>query len=70
MFLLTMAVQKSRCSRAKRNRRCSQKKFKIPELSCDFFSNEIHKRHSISLNGYYKGRKILKVFKKMNKNNS
>ena len=67
-----MAVQKSKCSRAKRNRRRSQRKFETVELSYDIFSNEIHRRHFVTPKGYYKGKKILKLFKEntMVKNNA
>lgn len=58
-----MAVQKSRCSRAKRNRRRSAKKFLLPELSFNVFSNEIHRRHFITPKGYHKSKLLLKFFK-------
>lgn len=63
-----MAVQKSKCSRSRRGSRRSQNsKCKFSTLSYNSFSNEIHRRHFVTINGYYKGRKILKYFSKKSK---
>jgi large subunit ribosomal protein L32 len=62
-----MAVQKSKKSKSKRNkRRNSNTKFKIPTLSVDKETGECHIRHFITKDGYYKERKI-KIKKKIKK---
>lgn len=53
-----MAVQKNKPTRAKRGMRRSHDKLKIPNLSIDRLSGEIHIRHHITKKGYYKGNKI------------
>ncbi|CAL4042874.1 50S ribosomal protein L32 [Buchnera aphidicola (Phyllaphis fagi)] len=55
-----MAVQKSKPTRSKRGMRRSHDKLKTISLSKDQVSNEIHIRHCITKNGFYKGKKILK----------
>ncbi|BBA85367.1 50S ribosomal protein L32 [endosymbiont of Sipalinus gigas] len=53
-----MAVQQNRKTRSKRNMRRSHDKIIIPKLSIDFYSGELHIRHFVSKNGFYKGKKI------------
>lgn len=56
-----MAVQKSRKTRSKRNkRRHANTIFKLPTLSTDQETGETHLRHFITKNGYYKGEQIIK----------
>jgi len=63
-----MAVQKSKKSKSKRNkRRSSNTQFKIPTLSIDKETGETHIRHFITKNGYYKGKQIIKNTKKKKK---
>ncbi|MCB1711086.1 MAG: 50S ribosomal protein L32 [Candidatus Riesia sp.] len=55
-----MAVQKSKKSRSKRDsKRNAKVKFKLPSLTKDSESGELHLRHFISESGYYRGRQIL-----------
>ncbi len=55
-----MAVQKSKKSRSKRDsKRHAKVKFKLPSLTKDSESGELHLRHFISESGYYRGRQIL-----------
>jgi large subunit ribosomal protein L32 len=57
-----MAVQKSRKSRSKRDmRRSSNSSNKSASLSIDKYSGEVHIRHHISKNGYYRGKKIISL---------
>ncbi|WP_338521679.1 50S ribosomal protein L32 [Candidatus Legionella polyplacis] len=54
-----MAVQQNKKSRSKRNMRRSHDKLYIPALSIDNFTKEVHLRHHITKDGYYKGKKFL-----------
>ncbi len=54
-----MAVQKSRVSRSKRGMRRAHDGLKKATLSIDVATGETHRRHHISLEGYYKGRQVI-----------
>ena len=54
-----MAVQKNKKSRSKRDMRRSHDSLMTPALSIDKKSGETHRRHHISSDGYYKGKKII-----------
>jgi large subunit ribosomal protein L32 len=54
-----MAVQKSRVTPSKRGMRRSHDAISKPTLSIDKTSGETHRRHNISADGYYRGRKVL-----------
>ena len=54
-----MAVQKSRVSPSRRGMRRSHDALKKPALSADKTSGETHRRHHVSADGYYRGRKVL-----------
>lgn len=54
-----MAVQKSKPTRSKRGMRRSHDFLTEPTLSIDKFCGEIHIRHNLTPNGYYKGKKII-----------
>ncbi len=54
-----MAVQKSKCTPARRGSRRSHDSLSAPTLSIDSTSGETHRRHHITADGYYKGRKVL-----------
>jgi len=54
-----MAVQKTRKSPSKRGTRRAHDALKAPALSIDPTSGETHRRHHISPDGYYRGRKIV-----------
>ncbi len=54
-----MAVQKSRRSRSTRGMRRSHDKLSGPSLSIDQESGELHRRHHLTPNGYYRGRQVI-----------
>ena len=54
-----MAVQKSRVTPSRRGQRRSHDALKGPTLSVDSGSGETHRRHHITADGYYRGKKIL-----------
>jgi len=54
-----MAVQKSRKTPSKRGMRRSHDALKKPTLSIEPTSGETHRRHHISADGYYRGRKVV-----------
>ena len=55
-----MAVQKSRKTPSKRGMRRSHNALKNPALSEDQETGEIHLRHHITEDGYYRGKQVLK----------
>lgn len=55
-----MAVQQNKKSRARRDMRRSHDALTGPTLSVDTTSGETHRRHHITEDGYYKGRKVIK----------
>ena len=54
-----MAVQKSRKTPSKRGMRRSHNSLTSSALSEDQETGEIHLRHHVSADGYYKGKKII-----------
>ena len=54
-----MAVQKSRKTPSRRGMRRSHDALKAPTLSIEPTTGEIHIRHHVSSEGYYKGRKVI-----------
>lgn len=56
-----MAVQQNRKTRSKRDQRRSHDGLKGPTLSRDPTTGELHRRHHLSVDGYYRGRKIVDV---------
>jgi len=63
-----MAVQKSKKTKSKRNkRRSANTVFKVPTLSIDQETGETHLRHFMTKSGYYKGKQIIKKTKKKTK---
>ena len=55
-----MAVQKSRKTPSKRGMRRSHNALKNPALSEDQETGEIHLRHHITEDGYYRGKRVIK----------
>lgn len=55
-----MAVQKSRKSRARRNMRRSHDALSSTTLTTDASTGELHRRHHMTPDGFYKGREIIK----------
>ena len=56
-----MAVQKSRKTPSRRGMRRSHDGLTGPTLSVDKTTGETHRRHHITADGYYRGRKILEA---------
>ncbi len=56
-----MAVQKSRVSPSRRGMRRSHDALKPQTTSVDKTSGETHRRHHISADGFYRGRKVLET---------
>jgi len=54
-----MAVAKSKKSRAYRGHRRSHDALKPPALSVDPTSGETHRRHHVTADGYYRGKKVI-----------
>ncbi|WMY97062.1 MAG: 50S ribosomal protein L32 [Arsenophonus sp.] len=54
-----MAVQKNKTTRSKRGMRRSHDTLKIHEVSVDKISGETHLRHHITVNGYFRGKKVI-----------
>ena len=55
-----MAVQKSRKTPSTRGMRRSHDALTAKQLGTDPTSGEVHLRHHISPNGFYRGRQVLK----------
>ena len=56
-----MAVQKSRVSPSRRGMRRSHDALKKSATSVDKTSGETHRRHHVTADGYYRGRKVLET---------
>jgi len=54
-----MAVQKNKVTRARRGQRRSHDALKKSTLSIEPTTGEIHRRHHVSEDGYYRGKKVL-----------
>ncbi len=54
-----MAVQKSKVTRSKRNKRRTHDLLSGPTLSTDKTTGEVHRRHHVTADGFYKGNKVL-----------
>lgn len=54
-----MAVQQNKKSRSKRDMRRSHDALSLPTLSKDPVTGETHRRHHITEDGYYRGKKVL-----------
>ena len=55
-----MAVQQNKVSRARRGKRRSHDRLKPPALSEDPQTGEIHRRHHITADGYYRGEEVVR----------
>jgi large subunit ribosomal protein L32 len=60
-----MAVQKSRVTRSRRDMRRSHDALTAPAVSVDAKTGETHLRHHMTATGYYRGRKIINLDKKL-----
>lgn len=56
-----MAVQQNRKTPSRRGMRRSHDSLKKPTLSIDPTSGESHRRHHVSADGYYRGKKVVDV---------
>lgn len=54
-----MAVQQNRVTRSKRGRRRAHDALKGPTLSEDPTTGETHRRHHVSADGFYRGKKVV-----------
>ena len=54
-----MAVQQNRKTPSKCGMRRSHDKLKEPSLSIEPTTGEVHRRHHVSRDGYYRGRQVL-----------
>ena len=54
-----MAVQQNRKSRSKRGMRRAHDALRPPATSTEPTTGEVHLRHHVSPNGYYRGRKVV-----------
>ena len=54
-----MAVQQNKKSRSRRDMRRSHDALSLPTLSVDSTSGETHRRHHMTEDGYYRGRKVI-----------
>lgn len=56
-----MAVQKTKKSRSRRDMRRSHDALTSATLSTEPTSGEVHLRHNVSADGYYRGKKVVTV---------
>ena len=54
-----MAVQQNKVTRARRGQRRSHDGLKKAALSIDPTTGETHRRHHVTVDGFYRGRKVL-----------
>ena len=56
-----MAVQKTKKSTSRRGMRRAHDALSGPALSIESNTGEVHRRHHVSADGYYRGRKVLET---------
>ncbi len=56
-----MAVQQNRKTRSKRGMRRAHDALSNPALTEDATTGEVHRRHHISPDGFYRGRQVIKT---------
>ncbi len=54
-----MAVQKGKVTRSRLGKRRTHDSLTGPTLSTDQTTGEIHRRHHVTADGFYKGKKVL-----------
>ncbi len=54
-----MAVQQNKVTRARRGKRRSHDALAKPALSIDSMTGETHRRHHVTADGYYRGKKVV-----------
>ena len=55
-----MAVQQNRKTRSKRDMRRAHDALSAPALTEDATTGEVHRRHHITPDGFYRGRQVIK----------
>ncbi|MCI5107349.1 MAG: 50S ribosomal protein L32 [Pseudomonadales bacterium] len=56
-----MAVQQNKVTRSKRNKRRTHDNLSEATLSTDKTTGEVHRRHHVTADGFYKGKKVLDI---------
>lgn len=56
-----MAVQKRRKTPSRRDMRRSHDSLQGPSLSVDVESGETHRRHHVTADGYYRGKRVIEM---------
>ena len=56
-----MAVQKSKVTRARRGKRRSHHSLACAAITVDSTSGELRRRHNVSPDGFYRGRKVVRT---------
>lgn len=56
-----MAVQKNRKTRSKRGMRRSHDALSAPTLAVDGTTGEVHRRHHVSPDGFYRGKQVVEA---------
>ena len=54
-----MAVQKSRKTPSRRGMRRSHDSLKSPALATDSTTGELHRRHHVTADGFYRGKQVV-----------
>lgn len=54
-----MAVQQNKKSPSRRGMRRAHDALKAPAFSIDSTTGEVHRRHHVTPDGYYRGRKVI-----------
>ncbi len=54
-----MAVQQNRKTPSKRGMRRSHDAISAPAITVDETTGEVHRRHHVTADGYYKGKKVV-----------
>lgn len=56
-----MAVQQNRKTRSKRGMRRSHDALSAPTLSTESTTGEVHRRHHVSPDGFYRGKQVIEA---------
>ena len=56
-----MAVQKSKVTRSRRNKRRTHDSLSDRALSVDNATGEVHRRHHVTSDGFYRGKKVVEL---------
>lgn len=56
-----MAVQQNRKTRSKRDKRRTHQKLKKPAITMDATNGDIHLRHHITAEGWYRGKQVVDI---------